>query len=386
MSQSFFSTPHKLGILGGGQLGKMLLQCTRNWDIYTKILDPDAEAPARIACNEFVQGNLMDFETVYQFGKDCKVLTIEIEHVNTEALKKLKQEGVVVHPDPEALSQIQDKGLQKMFFQNRNLPTSNFKLYDSTSDIKDAISKGILKFPFVQKTRTAGYDGKGVSILKKEQDLTRLIEAPCLIEDCIDVKTEIAVIACRNETGNVVCFDPVSMDFHEDANMLDLLLYPAPIDDTLTEKAKAIAQTLIEEFAICGLLAVEYLIDKNDQLFINEVAPRPHNSGHQTIESSQSSQYEQHLRGILNLPLGSTKVVKPSAMVNLLGAQNYTGKVDYKGIENCLNNEGVYIHLYGKKSTKPFRKMGHATITNSSLEQAKKTALWVKQQIKVQSL
>jgi len=385
MYPNFFSTSSKLGILGGGQLGKMLLQCTRNWDIYTKVLDPDAEAPARLACNEFVQGSLKDFDTVYQFGKDCTVLTIEIEHVNTEALKKLQAEGVMVHPDPAALGQIQDKGLQKMFYRLNELPTSDFALYDDIDEIRDALAAGRIRYPFVQKTRTAGYDGKGVSIIRHADDLSKLMEMPSLVEDCVDVKTEIAVIACRNAAGEVVCYDPVSMDFHEEANLLDLLLYPAPISEALNEEAKGIARKLIEEFDLCGLLAVEFLIDQQDRLWINEVAPRPHNSGHQTIESSYTSQYEQHLRGILNLPLGSTRVKVPSAMVNLLGAEGHSGPVDYQGLNECLQIEGVHIHLYGKKITKPFRKMGHVTITNDVLDQAKTTAQWVKQNIQVLS-
>jgi 5-(carboxyamino)imidazole ribonucleotide synthase len=386
MNPTFFSTPLKLGILGGGQLGKMLLQCTRNWDVYTKVLDPDAEAPSRIACNEFVQGSLQDFDTVYQFGKDCTVLTIEIEHVNAAALKQLKAEGVIVHPDPEALCTIQDKGLQKMFFRFHELPTTDFALYDGIDSILHAIQNGLIRYPFVQKTRTAGYDGKGVSIIKSEADLLKLMEMPSLVEDCVDVKTEIAVIASRNAQGQVVCFDPVSMDFHEDANLLDLLLYPAPIDQAMTDKAKQIAIQLIEKFNICGVLAVEFLINHQDEIYINEVAPRPHNSGHQTIESTVTSQYEQHIRGVLNLPLGSTAVKIPSAMVNLLGAEGFTGDVNYVGIEQCLEQEGVYVHIYGKKKTKPFRKMGHITVTNASLEEAKNKAQWVKQTLQVQSL
>lgn len=385
MYPNFFSTPYKLGILGGGQLGKMLLQCTRNWDIYTKVLDPDAEAPARLACNEFVQGSLKDYDTVYQFGKDCTVLTIEIEHVNTEALKQLKEEGVIVHPDPAALATIQDKGLQKMFYRLNELPTSDFALYDGIDEIRDALSAGRIRYPFVQKTRTAGYDGKGVSIIRHADDLSKLMEMPSLVEDCVDVKTEIAVIACRNAKGEVVCYDPVSMDFHEEANLLDLLLYPAPISEALNEEAKGIARKLIEQFDLCGLLAVEFLIDQQDRLWINEVAPRPHNSGHQSIESSYTSQYEQHVRGILNLPLGSTRVKVPSAMVNLLGAEGHNGPVDYQGLNACLQTEGVHIHLYGKKITKPFRKMGHVTVTNASLDHAKTTAQWVKQNIQVLS-
>ena len=386
MNASFFSTKKKLGILGGGQLGKMLLQCTRTWDVYTKVMDPDEEAPARLASNEFVVGSLRDFETVYNFGKDCDVLTIEIEHVNVDALKKLKEEGVIVHPDPAALEIIKDKGLQKNFFLSNELPTSAFGLYENKEAVMNAIDEGKLELPFVQKSRTDGYDGRGVHVVTSVADLEKLLDTPCLVEDKVDLACEIAVIASRNENGQIECFDAVEMDFVEGANMLDLLLYPSGISESLLQQAKKLATILIEKLNICGLLAVEFFVDKNGYLFINEVAPRPHNSGHQTIESSETSQYEQHIRGVLNLPLGSTKIKIPSVMVNLLGAEGYTGDVYYENIEECMAKAGVHVHIYGKKQTKPFRKMGHVTVTDTSLEQAKKTALWVKQQLQVKSL
>jgi len=386
MNSSFFSTKKKLGILGGGQLGKMLLQCTRTWDIYTKVLDPDDEAPAQLSANEFVVGSLRDFETVYNFGKDCDVLTIEIEHVNVEALKKLKDEGVIVHPDPAALEIIKDKGLQKNFFQIHELPTSAFALYEDKKAVLDAIDQKKLEIPFVQKSRKDGYDGRGVHVVNKPSDLERLLDMPCLIENKVDLACEIAVIASRNEKGQIECFDAVEMDFVEGANMLDLLLYPSGLNVAILEEAKQLATILIEKLNICGLLAVEFFIDQNGKLFINEVAPRPHNSGHQTIESTETSQYEQHIRGVLNLPLGSTTIKIPSVMVNLLGAEGYTGEVYYENIEECMAKPGVHVHIYGKKQTKPFRKMGHVTVTDISLEQAKKTALWVKQQLQVKSL
>ena len=383
---SFISTPNKLGILGGGQLGKMLLQCTRTWDVYTKVLDPDSQAPARLACDEFHVGSLKDFDTVYHFGKDCDVLTIEIEHVNVEALHALKAEGVKIHPDPEALEIIKDKGLQKMFFKTHNLPTSDFALFDNKAHVLLAIEKGQVKLPFVQKSRTDGYDGRGVQVVNTHADLEQLIDAPCLVEELVQLQEEIAVIAARNEQGEIVCYDPVAMEFVEGANMLDLLLYPYNPGKALLDEAQKIASRLIQEFNICGLLAVEFFIDRNGRLLINEVAPRPHNSGHQTIESSITSQYEQHLRAILNLPLGSTDVIIPSAMVNLLGAEGYSGQVHYENFNACLSKPGVHLHIYGKKQTKPYRKMGHVTVTHTSLDEAKKIALWVKQQLQVKSL
>ena len=386
MNKSFFSTQKKLGILGGGQLGKMLLQTTRTWDIYTKVLDPDIEAPARLSCNEFQVGSLMDYDTVFNFGKDCDVVTIEIEHVNVHALQALKKQGVTVHPDPNALEIINDKGLQKMFFKANDLPTSDFMFFENKDDVIKSLNQGVISLPFVQKSRKDGYDGRGVQIVNIAADTERLLNGSCLVEDKVDLKMEIAIIASRNIQGEVACYDAVAMDFVEGANMLDLLLYPVAIDATLVSKAKDIASELIQKLNICGLLAVEFFIDKKDTIYINEIAPRPHNSGHQTIESSETSQYEQHLRGILDLPLGSTNVTIPSVMVNLLGAEGYSGNVYYEHIEKCMATEGVHVHIYGKKQTRPFRKMGNVTVTNKSLHEAKKIAQWVKQTLIVKSL
>ena len=335
------------------------------------MLDPDPEAPARHACHEFQCGSLRDFDTVYQFGKDCTVLTIEIEHVNVDALIKLKEEGVLVHPDPHALEIICDKGLQKIFYKSSEFPTTDFMLFDNKDEVLVAIEQGDIAFPFVQKSRRDGYDGRGVQLIHSSADTHRLLDTPCLIEEMVDVKMEIAVIAARNQQGQVVCYDAAAMDFVSGANLLDLLIYPAEVSADLEAKAKQLAAAIIDKLNICGLLAVEFLIDQQDRIFINEVAPRPHNSGHQTIESSETSQYEQHLRGILGLPLGSTNVLIPSVMVNLLGAEGYEGPVVYENMDVCLEKEGVHIHLYGKNKTKPFRKMGHVTVTHQQLNEAK---------------
>lgn len=385
MGASFISTQKKLGILGGGQLGKMLLQCTQTWDVYTKVLDPDAQAACASICNEFVQGSLMNYDSVYNFGKDCDVLTIEIEHVNVKALHQLKAEGVTVHPDPMALEIIQDKGQQKMFFITNQLPTADFSLFQDKEELLTALQNNLIQYPFVQKSRTDGYDGKGVSIIHHEGELNQLMDTACIVEAKADLLTEIAVIAARNAQGDIVTYDPVSMDFHEGANMLDLLLYPAPISQELSDQAREISKKLIEGFNICGLLAVEFLVDKENKLLINEVAPRPHNSGHQTIESAVTSQYQQHVRGILNLPLGNTEVLIPSAMVNILGGEGYHGEVIYEGLHTCLHAKGVYVHIYGKRQTRPFRKMGHVTVTDESLDKAKNKALWVKEILLVKS-
>ncbi len=380
---SFFSTTKKLGILGGGQLGKMLLYKAQQWDIYTKIIDPDPNAPCRNSCSEFVCGSLTDFDTVYHFGQDCDTITIEIEHVNVDALRKLQSEGKTIHPNPDALATIQNKGNQKIFYSHHHIPTSDFIILQSRQHVLESLERGIISVPFVQKSLHAGYDGKGVCVVKSTTDIDKLMDTPCLVEGYIEIKTEIAVIVARNQAGEVAVYDPVSMDFHEEANLLDLLLYPAPIMTSLADEAKQYAKQIIEALNICGVLAVEFLIDPHDKLYVNECAPRPHNSGHQTIESTITSQYEQHLRAILNLPLGATDILIPSAMINLLGHPDYQGQVIYQGIEQCLQTPNVHIHLYGKHITKPYRKMGHITVTNQSLEKAKQTAEWARQQLKV---
>ncbi len=380
-----FSQKKKLGIVGGGQLGKMLLTKTNQWDIYTKVLDPSENAPSRSSCTEFVQGSLQDFDTVYQFGQDCDYLTIEIENVNTEALQKLEDEGKIVHPRPGAIALIKDKGLQKQFYAKHNFPTSPFELFEDKADILKGWSSGKIKIPFVQKSRTDGYDGKGVHVVQSESDLETMMDVPSMVEEMVDIKEEISVIAARNSSGQVVSYQPTAMIVNHEANLLDVLLFPAAVDTYIEDKARKMAEELIEKMDICGLLAVEFFISKDDDLILNEVAPRPHNSGHQTIESCNTSQFEQHLRGVLNLPLGHTTVHLPSAMINLLGAPGHTGDVVYEGLNEVLAKEGVHIHIYGKKQTKPYRKMGHITVANSNLEQANKIALWVKEQVQIKS-
>ena len=380
-----FSQKKKLGIVGGGQLGKMLLTKSNQWDVYTKVLDPSENAPSRTSCTEFVQGSLTDFDTVYEFGKDCDFLTIEIENVNTEALQKLEDEGKIVHPRPAAIARIKDKGLQKQFYAEHKFPTSPFQLFEDKADILKGLNAGRIKLPFVQKSRTDGYDGRGVFVVKDENDLEDLMDVPSMVEEMVDIKEEISVIVARNSNGQVVSYKPTAMIVNHEANLLDVLLFPADLDTYLQDKARRMAEELIEKMDICGLLAVEFFISQDDDLIINEVAPRPHNSGHQTIESCSTSQYEQHLRGVLNLPLGDTNAHLSSAMVNLLGAPNHKGDVVYEGLNEVLEKEGIHIHIYGKKQTKPFRKMGHITVTNNNLEQAKKIALWVKERVQVKS-
>jgi 5-(carboxyamino)imidazole ribonucleotide synthase len=379
-------TNTKVGILGGGQLGKMLSLAAHNWDIETWVLDESKNFPAGPVCSHFTEGNFKDFKDVYSFGKQVDVLTIEIEHVNTEAMLQLEAEGLKIHPSPSKLNLIKDKGLQKEFYRTNHLPTSSFRLYDSGAAIRAALAKGELTYPFVQKSRTAGYDGRGVAVIRSASELEQnLLPEASVVEDLVDIEKEIAVIVARNERGEVVCFPAVEMEFNPVANLVEFLVCPAAIDSVTEKAAEALSIRIIEAFDLCGLLAVELFLTKDKQLLINEVAPRPHNSGHHTIDSCFTSQFEQHLRAILNLPLGSTKMKTASVMVNLLGEPGYTGPVQYDGFETCIAMEGVKVHLYGKPTTKPYRKMGHVTILDADPEAAKAKARRVREILKVLS-
>lgn len=383
MDLQYFSSKHKLGILGGGQLGKMMLYNTRKFDINTSVLDPSNEAPSRLACNHFVQGDLMDFETVFNFGKKVDTLTIEIENVNVEALKALEKKGVRVYPDSNTLATIQNKAEQKRFYTKHQLPTATFKAYKNKSTLEKAVSENVQSLPFVWKSARFGYDGNGVKIIRKHSDLDQLPNGECIAEDLIPFKNELAVIVARNPNGEVKSYPVVEMEFHPEANQVEYVLCPARIPQSVAKKATEVALQTAEAFKHVGLLAVEMFLTQNDNILINEVAPRPHNSGHQTIEASQTSQFEQHLRAILNLPLGSTKNKACGVMVNLVGAEGHQGAVVYKNIEAIMALEGVTPHIYGKKMTRPFRKMGHVTIVNSSIEKAREIAQKVKESIKV---
>jgi 5-(carboxyamino)imidazole ribonucleotide synthase len=364
----------KLGILGGGQLGKMLCIAAAPLDIPIYILDEKDDFPAAKLCEKFVEGNFNNFDDVYNFGNQVDVITIEIEHVNTDALLKLQSEGKIIHPAPDKLNIIKDKGLQKLLYVNHHLPTSNFAFFDTVEEIKIALDNHAIQYPFVQKLRTGGYDGKGVVVIKNSGDLPKLLEGASIVEDCIDIAKEIAVIVCRNERGEIAVYPSVEMEFHPTANLVEFLCCPALISPLVEAEAEELATRVIEAFDICGLLAVEMFLTKDNQLLINEVAPRPHNSGHHTIDSSYTSQFQQHLRGVLNLPLGATRITSPAIMLNLLGEDGHTGDVQYENLAEALAIEGVYVHLYGKKTTKPFRKMGHITVIADSVEAAKKKA------------
>ena len=380
---NYFSSDFKLGILGGGQLGKMLLHETRKFDVQTLVLDPSDEAPCAIACNKFYQGDLSDFDTVYEFGKKVDVLTFEIELVNLKALEQLERDGVKVYPSPATLKKIQNKGFQKDFYKQHQVPTSPYTRFDTATELKLAIENNEIKIPFVWKVAEFGYDGYGVKVIRTISDLENLPNSECIAEDVVAFENELAVIVARNPNGDVVSYPVVEMEFHPEANQVEYVLCPARIDSGIAEQARELALKVSKAFDHVGLLAVEMFLTKDKVLLINEVAPRPHNSGHYSIEGSYTSQFENHLRGILNLPLGNTESKAAAVMVNLSGAEGYSGSVVYENINKVLAISGVTPHIYGKRQTRPFRKMGHVTIVNSDMDEARKIAETVKNTLKV---
>ncbi|CAN5393459.1 5-(carboxyamino)imidazole ribonucleotide synthase [soil metagenome] len=369
----------KLGILGGGQLGRMLIQSGINYNLHHRVLDPDAQAPCKNIADEFANGKLTNYDAVYHFGKQCDVITIEIENVNCEALKQLEKEGIPVYPQPHIIELIQDKGLQKQFYAEHNIPTAPFTFVEHPHEISERWTK----FPCIVKLRREGYDGRGVMKLNSAADIATAFDKPSIIEELIPFEKELAVIVHRNIGGEMRTFPVVEMDFHPEKNLVEFLFCPANINWEIAKKAGDIAKKVAEKLGIVGTLAVEMFLTKEGEILVNEVAPRVHNSGHHTIEGNVTSQFDQHLRAILGMPLGNTHVKQPAVMVNLLGEEGHTGPAAYKGLKEVLELDGVSIHLYGKQTTKPFRKMGHVTITDPDLQTARKRAKQVKETLKV---
>lgn len=380
---NYFSTKFTLGILGGGQLGKMMLYDTRKMDIKTRVMDPNPEAPCKISADDFEVGDLMNYHQVLQFGRKVDVLTFEIESVNVEALEQLESEGKKVYPSSATLRKIQNKGVQKEFYQKHKIPTADFQLFESKADLNEAIIRKEVSFPFVWKSLTGGYDGKGVSVIKKQEDLIPLPEVACLSEDLVNFKNELAVIVARNVSGEIKTYPVVEMEFHPTANQVEYVLSPARIDKAVAQKARDLAMKVSSSFEHVGLLAVEMFQTSEDEVLVNEVAPRPHNSGHFSIEASYTNQFEQHLRAILDLPLGATEQKCAAVMVNLVGDAQYEGEVYYENMEEIMRMPGVTPHIYGKKETRPFRKMGHVSIIGEHIDQARSVAQEVKAKIKV---
>jgi len=381
--KNYFSSDFKLGVLGGGQLGRMLLAETQKLDIHTSILESNKNAPCAEICNTFVLGDLLDFDAVYNFGKTVDLLTIEIENVNLEALDRLESEGLTIFPKPKDLRIIQSKAVQKQFYVAHQIPTAAFSHFINSKEVKDAYQKDLLAFPFVWKAARFGYDGTGVKIVRTVEDLESLPNVECITEKLIPFKNELAVIVARNAEGEVKTYPVVEMEFHPEANQVEYVICPARINSQVAEKARQIALKVVSDLDFVGLLAVEMFQTVDDKILVNEVAPRPHNSGHYSIEASYTNQFEQHLRSILNLPLGNTDSKVAGIMVNLVGEEGFSGDVIYQNIENILKIDGVTPHIYGKKETRPFRKMGHVTIVNSDIDIARKVAQEVKETIRV---
>ena len=382
-AMNFFSTSKTLGILGGGQLGKMLLYTTRKWDIKTSVLDPKENAPARLACDSFTKGDLTNFQAVYDFGKKVDVLTIEIEKVNVKALEKLAQEGVKVYPQPHVLKTIQNKCLQKKFYKSHNIPTASFEEFKTLNQVKEAVIMGELSFPFVWKSAEMGYDGYGVSIVHSNKEIESLNSGPCLIEELVHVEKELSVIVCSRPQGEMVHYPVVESEFHPTANQVEYVLCPARISGEVAKKAVEVALKTAKAYGQIGLLAVELFLTSEGDILVNEVAPRPHNSGHYSIEASYTCQFEQHIRAVLDLPLGETASKIAAVMVNLVGKKGYIGPVVYKNIDQVLGIKGVIPHIYGKKETRPFRKMGHVTIIHPKIDTARKMAAQLKETLSV---
>lgn len=371
----------KIGILGGGQLGKMFLQEAYNYNAQVYILDPSADAPCAGMTNNFVCGNFKDYQTVVDFGKDLDIITIEFEDVNSDALAFLENQGKKVYPQPSVLKIIQDKGLQKEFYTQNNIPTAPYYLVSNRAEAMQFASKA----PFYQKLRTSGYDGYGVRPLKTAEDFNDAFDTPSILEKKADLELELSVIVARNERGEISAYPSVAMEFNPIANMVEFLFAPAPVSDEIEKKAQELAIEVIQKLDMIGILAVEMFVMKNGEIWVNEVAPRPHNSGHHTIEANFTSQFEMHFRSITNLPLGNTGLIMPAVMLNLLGDPNYSGPAVYQGLEEALQDGNVYVHLYGKSQTKPYRKMGHVTILAYTLEEAKNKAKLLKSSLRVTS-
>lgn len=376
MNKNWNSKEFKIGVLGGGQLGRMLIQEAINLNLHIHIMDPDQNAPCASIAQTFTCAAITDFDAVMEFGKDKNLITVEIENVNIEALEMLEKSGVQVYPQPHVLKIIKDKGTQKQFYKKNGIPTSPFVIFDSTQELMNAS----IELPAVQKLRTGGYDGKGVQILK---DAKSSFDAPHLIENLIDFEKEISIIVARNDKGQISTFPSVECEFNPEAHLVEFLFSPAEISQEIEKKAKEIAADLIEKIDMVGILAVEMFLTKSGDILVNEIAPRPHNSGHHTIECCETSQFAQHLRAILSLPLGSTALIQPGAMINLLGEKGHTGTAIYGGLSDLLDHDNVFPHLYGKEQTKPFRKMGHITITGKTLKEVKETAEKIKDIIQI---
>ena len=370
-----------LGILGGGQLGKMILDVSNRWGLKVFVLDSNIECPSSKLCSKFFVGDLMDYDSVVQFGENVDLITIEIENVNVEALKFLESKGKKVFPQPRVIEIIQDKSKQKEFYISNGIPTSSFRSCNGIEELKDLISKGEISYPFIWKASKMGYDGYGVNKIFDNKGLENLSDCHCIVEELISIKKELSVMVALRESGEILNYPVVEMEFNKDSNQVEYILSPAQISQELKFKAEKLANNIAEKFKVYGIIAVEMFLTNEDEILINEVAPRPHNSYHFSIEGSYTSQFEQFLRAILDFPLGSTKILQNSVMVNLVGEENSKGIVEYKNFDQIIGIEGVNPHIYGKFETRPNRKMGHITIINEDIDLAKRIAKEIKETV-----
>jgi len=372
----------KLGIVQGGQLGRMLIQAGLSYDIQTHVLDPDDQSPCADICTHFTAGDPMDFDTVVKFGEGLGVLTLEYEHINVDALEHLAAKGVKVFPQPSILRIVQDKGLQKQFYKEHGIPTAEFRLIEGRAELE----KNLDFLPAFQKSRRAGYDGRGVVNLDGPESLAKAFDVPSVLERRVDFEKEISVIVARGQDGETRTFPVVELEFNPEANLVELLFAPANITPQQEAEAVKIAVGLADQLNLVGVLAVEMFVERGGRILVNEIAPRAHNSGHHTIEANVSSQYEQQLRAVLGMPLGSTEMIMPAAMINLLGAPGHTGTVLYEGIERVMAMDRVYVHLYGKRIKKAWRKMGHITVLNRTADEAVRHAREIQSCVQVLSV
>ena len=380
-----FSSNKIIGILGGGQLGKMTLEVSNKWGIKIYILDPDENCPSKSLCNKFFQGDLMDFNTVYNFGKEVDIITIEIENINVEALEQLKKENKIVYPQPQVLKIVQDKSLQKEFYFKNNIPSTPFRIFNSKDEIKKFLSKEGRSYPFIWKSSKMGYDGYGVKVIDNNNSIEDIPDKHCIIEDKVEIKKELSVMVVSRPSGELINYPVVEMEFNTKSNQVEYIISPARISQEIKEKAENLALRVCKSFGNIGLLAVEMFLTIDGDLLVNEVAPRPHNSYHFSIEGSETSQFEQLIRSILDLPIGNTNMTGKSVMVNLVGEPDTKGPVIYKNMDQIIGIKGVNPHIYEKKETRPNRKMGHITVVNSDIETAIKIAKEIKQTVRVTS-
>lgn len=368
----------KVGILGGGQLGRMLLQAAANYPVETFVMENDNECPAAHLCDHFIKGDIKDFDDVYNFGKELDAITIEIESVNEEALKKLESDGVRIYPSPSALAIIKNKILQKQFYKENEIPTAEFVITDKINDLAEYPGY----FPAIHKIALGGYDGRGVISIKNKEDFVLGFDEPAVLERKVHIEKEISIIVAFNGI-DIVVYPPVDMIFHPLFNLLDYQVSPADIDEKTLWKMEAAATKVVTHLNSPGIFAVEMFIDKQNNILVNETAPRVHNSGHHTIEANYSSQFDMLWRIMLGYPLGNPKHILPAAIVNILGEDNSSGDPNYLGLEHVLQMENVFVHIYGKKQTRPGRKMGHVTILGIERQELIHTAHKIKQNLKV---